>query len=70
MKCNHETQYLIGNANGITCRRCGQTFKSFDQIAEFMNQPEAGTCDDLAPVPEPEEKPKRGRRKKGDTDAD
>lgn len=55
--CNHENQYLIGTADGITCRRCGAFFKSFDELKKAL-APEA-------PAQEPKpEKPKRTRKAK------
>ena len=66
MKCNHDINYLIGNADGVLCRKCGKEFSSFatlkaeldaDRVAQEEPAPEA-------PATEPAEKPKRGRKKK------
>lgn len=51
--CNHENQYLIGTADGITCRRCGAFFKSFDELKPAATVEEKAT-----------EKPKRTRKTK------
>ena len=66
MNCTHENAFLIGTAEGIRCRRCGQVFATFADIhpatdMEPAKEPEA------TPAPAPEasqEKPKRGRKKK------
>ena len=65
-KCSHDTKYLMGTADEILCRSCGRLFASMDEVlAERVD----GSA---APDPDPdqeqvtEEKPKRGRKKKGD----
>lgn len=60
--CKHELKDLMGVAGGVICRKCGMRF---DHIPKSENP-------EIAPVqPEEEkteEKPKRGRKKKEDTD--
>ena len=51
--CKHENALLMGTADGIVCRGCGQVFKSLDEIVAAEPEPEA------APA-----KPKRAPRKK------
>lgn len=42
MECTHETRNLIGTAEGIQCRACGKTFKTFAEIhANAERQPAA-----------------------------
>ena len=41
--CNHENQYLIGTADGITCRKCGANFKSFSEIHPEPEKPKEKT---------------------------
>lgn len=53
--CEHRNEWLIGTADGITCRRCGAFFKSFDELKP------AATAEEKAP-----EKPKRTRKKRED----
>ena len=63
MKCKHDISFLIGTANGILCRGCGQLFKTFDALkADAGDAPTV----EAQPVEEPEAKqaPKRGRKKK------
>lgn len=63
--CLHENAFLIGTAEGIRCRRCGQLFATFADIyPEPVPTPEEAN---EIPAPEPEvipEKPKRTRKKK------
>ena len=64
MDCKHELGFLVGNADGILCRRCGRLFKSFDELRADAGEPE-GASPTPAPVEEKApEKPKRGRRAK------
>ena len=61
--CNHDIKDLIGTSEGIKCRACGKTFKTFAEIhgkkAEEKPEPVAEEEKDEA-----EEKPKkRGGRK-------
>lgn len=46
--CKHELRNLVGTADGIVCRGCGRTFKSFAEIEA-----------NKAPMPKP-----RTRKKK------
>lgn len=55
--CRHERRDLIGTADGIVCKKCGATFRSF---AEIYPEPEKPA----EPPQEAAEKPKRGRKKK------
>ena len=58
--CKHETPWLLGTADGITCRECGAVFHDMAELTGAQDpaeKPEAEAQD-------PEEKPKRGRRKK------
>lgn len=32
MKCNHETEHLVGTADGILCRKCNRNFVNFAEI--------------------------------------
>ena len=50
MPCTHENAYLIGTAEGIRCRRCGQVFATFA---------------DIHPAPVPEEIPEEKKRSTG-----
>jgi hypothetical protein len=49
----------MGTANGIVCRGCGATFRSFAEIHPEPEKP-------AEPPQEAAEKPKRGRKKKED----
>lgn len=49
--CKHETEYLMGVAGGVICRKCGMRF---DHIPKQDN----------APVVKAEEKPKKAPAKK------
>lgn len=63
MKCKHDNSYLMGTADGILCRGCGQLFKTFDELkADAGDAPTV----EAQPVEEPEKKPtpKRGRKRK------
>lgn len=63
MKCKHDNSYLVGTADGILCRGCGQLFKTFDDLKADVEEAPAPD-----PAPEaPAEKPKRGRKKKGES---
>lgn len=57
--CRHENAHLMGTANGIVCRGCGATFRSFAEIHPEPEKP-------AEPPQEAAEKPKRGRKKKED----
>lgn len=67
MNCLHENAFLIGTAEGIRCRRCGQVFATFADIYPEPVPEEIPEETNEAPAPDPEvipEKPKRGRPKK------
>ena len=54
--CKHETEYLMGVAGGVICRKCGQRF---DHIPKQETVKVEAPKVDEAPV---EEKPKRTRK--------
>lgn len=54
MTCNHETEHLMGTAEGIVCTSCGKIFKNFDEVMEARGEKPA----------EAQEKPKKARSKK------
>lgn len=54
MTCNHETEHLMGTAEGIVCTACGATFKEWDDVIKARGE---------KPV-EAQEKPKKTRAKK------
>ena len=54
MTCKHETEHLMGTAEGIICRACGATFKEWDDVIKARGE---------KPV-EAHEKPKKTRAKK------
>ena len=31
-ECKHELKYLVGIADGIRCRNCGEVFKDYDAL--------------------------------------
>lgn len=79
--CNHDVNYLMGTAAGITCRKCGKTFPSLsslhadleaDRAAQNAQKAvEVSATGNLSPENKtavaPENSPKkRGRRKKED----
>lgn len=71
--CRHEQSMLVGSAAGITCRACGKTFPTWEaMMAEkstdtAQEAPEAGNeTPKPENVTEAQEKPKRGRKKKGE----
>ena len=66
MKCNHDINYLIGNADGVLCRKCGKQFSSFATLKAELDADHAAQEEPApeAPAAEPAEKPKRGRKKK------
>lgn len=66
MKCKHDINYLIGNADGVLCRKCGKQFSSFDTLKAELDADRAAQEEPApeAPAAEPAEKPKRGRKKK------
>lgn len=37
MKCNHETEHLIGTADGILCKKCNRNFVNFAEIEKDRN---------------------------------
>lgn len=67
MNCLHENAFLIGTAEGIRCRRCGQVFATFADIHPAPVPEEIPEETNKALAPDPEvipEKPKRTRKKK------
>ena len=68
MSCNHDVQHLVGTSEGITCKLCGKTFKTFDELLKDRpakkDEPkaEAEEVTEEKPKAEAEEKPKRGRK--------
>ena len=60
--CRHESNMLMGTADGIVCRGCGKVFHSFFELVGDAK------LDPDAPIksPAPAEKPKRTRKKKED----
>ena len=56
--CKHETEYLMGVAGGVICRKCGQRF---DHIPK--QETEAKPKAEKAPEVKAEEKPKKATRK-------
>jgi hypothetical protein len=70
--CKHEVEHLIGTKDGIECRLCGKTFKTFaeleadrgekkpEEVAEEKEVDEIITEEEQAEEkPVAEEKPKR-----------
>lgn len=39
--CKHDISMLTGTADGIVCRGCGATFKSFEEIPKAEKKAEA-----------------------------
>ena len=39
--CEHSISMLMGTADGIVCRNCGATFKSFEEIPKAVKEEEA-----------------------------
>lgn len=66
MVCRHDINYLIGNADGVLCRKCGKQFSSFATLKAELDADRAAQEEPApdAPPAEPAEKPKRGRKKK------
>ncbi len=60
-ECKHEMQWLMGTADGITCRKCGKQFKSFEEI-EAENKPAAEPEEPKA-AEKPAKKPGKGKTK-------
>lgn len=58
MNCPHETQNLMGTADGIVCRCCGRVFKDFDEL-RGENAPAPEKAAEAA-----RQAPKKGRKKK------
>ena len=54
MTCKHEQQHLIGTADGIVCRACGETFKTWDDVITARGEKPVGA----------QETPKKRTRKK------
>ena len=66
MICKHDINYLIGNADGVLCRKCGKQFSSFATLTAELDADRAEQEEPApdAPATEPAETPKRGRKKK------
>lgn len=66
MNCKHEQQHLMGTADGIVCRACGETFKTWaDVITARGEKPvEAQETPETQEKPEAQETPKKRTRKK------
>lgn len=54
MTCKHETEHLMGTAEGIVCRACGASFEDWDDVIKARGE---------KPV-EAQETPKKRTRKK------
>lgn len=54
--CKHDTNWLMGTAEGIVCRKCGKVFPS---LASLRADLEADRATKVAPV----EKPKTRKKK-------
>lgn len=54
MTCKHETEHLMGTAEGIVCRACGASFKDWNDVIKARGE---------KPV-EAQETPKKRTRKK------
>lgn len=52
--CKHETEYLVGVAGGVICRKCGQRFDHIPKQEKAEKAPEVKA----------EEKPKKAPAKK------
>ena len=72
MECRHEVEYLVGTADGITCKNCGKTFSSFvELVADRPKKQEkeveapAETVEAVEAVEAPAEKPKKATKKGG-----
>lgn len=67
--CKHEVEHLIGTKDGIKCRLCGKTFKTFKELEadrQADEQPEEKEIDEIIAEeeqadekPVAEEKPKK-----------
>lgn len=67
--CKHEVEHLIGTKDGIKCRLCGKTFKTFVELEadrQAGEQPEEKEIDEIITEeeqaeekPVAEEKPKK-----------
>ena len=57
--CKHDTNWLMGTADGIVCRKCGKVFPS---LASLHADSEA----DRAAQETPKAEPKKTRKKKED----
>ena len=66
MICKHDINYLIGNADGVLCQKCGKQFSSFATLKAELDADRAAQEEPApeAPSTEPAEKPKRVRKKK------
>lgn len=64
--CNHDIKYLMGTADGILCRSCGRLFASMDEVLAERGDGSAVPDPDQEHEQVTEEKPKRGRKKKGE----
>jgi hypothetical protein len=55
--CKHEVEHLIGTKDGIKCRLCGKTFKTFAELEADRGEKKPEEVTEEKPVAE--EKPKR-----------
>jgi len=64
--CKHEVEHLIGTKDGIKCRLCGKTFKTFEELkADRKEVPEdKEIITEEQPEEVSEEKPKKAATKK------
>ena len=70
MKCNHPVEHLIGTADGIKCRLCGQIFPTYDELVKDRGTDEKPADEAKQEVEEvteapAEEAPKKKTAKKG-----
>jgi hypothetical protein len=60
--CKHETEYLMGVAGGVICRKCGQRFDHIPK-QETEAKPKAEKAPEVKAEAPVEEKPKKTTRK-------
>ena len=67
MKCKHPVEHLIGTADGIKCRLCGQIFPTYDELVKDRGADEKPAEEAEQEVTEApaEEAPKKKTAKKG-----
>lgn len=66
MSCKHDINHLMGTADGIVCRSCGRLFASMDEVLAERGDGSAVPDPDQEQEQVTEDKPKRGRKKKGE----